>query len=58
MKSIWVVLIALPLLVAGCSSAHGDAQADSTPSPGPNKPEEVRSVQTRCFSERQEYDGS
>jgi cobalt-zinc-cadmium efflux system membrane fusion protein len=40
-KSTWVVLIALPLLAAGCSSAHGDTQANTTASTqGPNKPSE------------------
>lgn len=40
-KSTWVILIALPLLAAGCSSAHGDTQADTTASAqGPNKPAE------------------
>ena len=40
-KSTWVVLIALPLLAAGCSSARGDTQADTTASTqGPNKPAE------------------
>jgi cobalt-zinc-cadmium efflux system membrane fusion protein len=40
-KSTWVVLIALPLLAAGCSSAHGDTQADTTASvQGPSKPAE------------------
>jgi cobalt-zinc-cadmium efflux system membrane fusion protein len=38
-KSTWVVLITLPLLAAGCSSAHGDTQADTTASTqGSNKP--------------------
>ena len=41
-KSTWVVLIALPLLAAGCSSAHGDTQADTTVSTqGSNKPAEA-----------------
>ena len=36
-KSTWVVLIALPLLAAGCSSARGDTQADTRSSAsGPN----------------------
>jgi len=40
-KGTWVVLIALPLLAAGCSSARGDTQADTTASTqGPNKPAE------------------
>jgi cobalt-zinc-cadmium efflux system membrane fusion protein len=40
-KSIWVVLIALPLLATGCSSARGDAQADTTSSAsGPNNPQQ------------------
>jgi cobalt-zinc-cadmium efflux system membrane fusion protein len=41
-KSIWVILIALPLLAAGCSSAHGDSPVDTTPSAArPNKPPEA-----------------
>ena len=40
-KSTWVVLIALPLLAAGCSSARGDAQADTTSSAsGRNNPQQ------------------
>ncbi len=40
-KSTWVVLIALPLLAAGCSSARGDAQANTTSSAsGPNNPQQ------------------
>jgi cobalt-zinc-cadmium efflux system membrane fusion protein len=40
-KSTWVVLIALPLLAAGCSSVRGDAQADTTSSAsGPNNPQQ------------------
>ncbi len=36
-KSTWVVLIALPLLATGCSSARGDTQADTRSSAsGPN----------------------
>jgi len=41
-KSILVILIALPLLAAGCSSADGDSPADATPSAArPNKPPEA-----------------
>jgi membrane fusion protein, heavy metal efflux system len=40
-KSTWVVLIALPLFAAGCSSARGDAQADTTSSAsGRNNPQQ------------------
>jgi cobalt-zinc-cadmium efflux system membrane fusion protein len=40
-KNIGVILIALPLLAAGCSSAHGDSPSDTTSSAArPNKPPE------------------
>jgi membrane fusion protein, heavy metal efflux system len=40
-KGIWVLLIAMPLFAAGCSSARGDAQADTTSSAsGPNNPQQ------------------
>ena len=40
-RSILVVLIALPLLAAGCSSAHGDTPAATNSAPAPNKPAEA-----------------